>query len=157
MTTGSLGQGLSAAVGIALGNRLDGIDRPVYCLIGDGETNEGQNWEAAMSAAQFKLNKLIAFTDFNKIQLDGFMVDVMGIEDLGAKWESFGWFVQRIDGHDVKQIDEAILRAQQEQTRPSMIILDTIKGKGVDFAENRADNHNMKIDYQTALEVIGRI
>jgi transketolase len=157
MTTGSLGQGLSAAVGIALGNRLDGIDRPVYCLIGDGETNEGQNWEAAMSAAQFRLNKLIAFTDFNKIQLDGFMVDVMGIEDLGAKWESFGWFVQRIDGHDVKQIDEAILRAQQEDTRPSMIILDTIKGKGVDFAENRADNHNMKIDYQTALEVIGRI
>lgn len=157
MTTGSLGQGLSAAVGIALGNRLDKIDRYVYCIIGDGESNEGQNWEAAMAAARFKLNKLIAFTDYNKLQLDGFMDEIMPIEDLNAKWASFGWNVLRADGHDVGLIDEAIRTAQMETERPTMIILDTIKGKGVDFAENRSDNHNMKIDYQTALEVINRI
>lgn len=157
MTTGSLGQGLSAAVGIALGNRLDKVDRYVYCVIGDGETNEGQNWEAAMCAAQFKLNKLIAFTDYNKLQLDGFMVDVMSIDDLNAKWLAFGWNVIRVDGHDVRQIDDAILRAQKETVRPTMIILDTIKGKGVDFAENRSDNHNMNISYETALDVINRI
>ncbi len=157
MTTGSLGQGLSAAVGIALGNRLDQIDRYVYCLIGDGETNEGQNWEAAMAAARFNLNKLIAFTDYNKLQLDGFMDEIMPIDDLDAKWASFGWNVLRADGHDVQAIDLCIAQAQQETTRPSMIILDTIKGKGVDFAENRSDNHNMKIDYQTALDVINRI
>jgi transketolase len=157
MTTGSLGQGLSAAIGIALSHRLDGITSKVFVIIGDGESNEGQVWEAAQAAAQFKLNHIIAFTDYNKLQLDGFMHEIMNIEDLTAKWVSFGWFVQRINGHDLSQIDLAIERAKKEPLRPSMIVMDTIKGKGVDFAENQSTNHNMKLDYETALAAIAKL
>ncbi len=157
MTTGSLGQGLSAAIGIALSHRLDGIASKIYVIIGDGESNEGQVWEAAQAAAQFKLNHIIAFTDYNKLQLDGFMYEIMNIEDLTAKWVSFGWFVQRINGHDLAQIDLAIERAKKEPLRPSMIVMDTIKGKGVDFAENQSTNHNMKLDYETALSAIAKL
>ena len=157
MTTGSLGQGLSAGIGIALGNRMDGISSTVYVIIGDGETNEGQVWEAAQAAAQFKLNHLIAFTDSNRLQLDGFMNEVMNIEDLVAKWTSFGWFTQRVDGHDFIQMDKVINQAKSQKSLPSMIILDTIKGKGVDFAENQPGNHNMKIDYATAQQVIAKL
>ena len=157
MTTGSLGQGLSSAIGIALGNRLDGVYSTVYVIIGDGESNEGQVWEAAQAAAQFKLSHIIAFTDSNRLQLDGFMQNIMNIEDLVAKWTSFGWFVQRVNGHDLQQMDHAIELAKSEKFKPSMIILDTIKGKGVDFAENQASNHNMKIDYATALQVIAKL
>jgi transketolase len=154
MTTGSLGQGLSAAIGIALGNRIDRIESKVYAIIGDGESNEGQVWEAAQAATQFKLNHLIAFTDYNRLQLDGFMDEIMNIEDINAKWVSFGWFVQRVNGHDFVRMDHAIERAKNEPLRPSMIILDTIKGKGVGFAENQVSNHNMKLDFQTAQNVI---
>ena len=157
MTTGSLGQGLSAAIGIALGNRIDGIDSKIYVIIGDGECNEGQVWEAAQAAVQFKLNHLIAFTDYNKLQLDGFMQDIMSIEDIEAKWASFGWFVQRVNGHDFAEMDRAIEHAKNEPFRPSMIILDTIKGKGVSFAENEVTNHNMKLDFKTAQDVIAKI
>ena len=157
MTTGSLGQGLSAAIGIALGNRLDGIESTVYVIIGDGESNEGQVWEAAQAAAHFKLNHIIAFTDSNRLQLDGFMQNIMNIEDLVAKWTSFGWFVQRVNGHDMQQMDHTIEQAKSEKIRPSMIILDTIKGKGVDFAENQTSNHNMKFDYATALQAIAKL
>ena len=157
MTTGSLGQGLSAAVGIALGNRLDGIDSTVYSIIGDGESNEGQIWEAGMSAAQYCLDNLIAFTDYNKMQIDGYMCDVMDIEDLTSKWAAFGWFVQRVDGHDVAAIDQAIERAKAEPHRPSMIVLDTVKGKGAFFAEGKLSSHNMRVDYETALEAIARL
>ena len=157
MTTGSLGQGLSAAIGIALGNRIDGIDSKIFVIVGDGECNEGQVWEAAQAAAQFKLNHLIAFTDYNKLQLDGFMQDIMSIEDIKAKWASFGWFVQRVNGHDFAKMDRAIEHAKNEPFRPSMIILDTIKGKGVSFAENEVTNHNMKLDFRTAQDVIAKI
>ncbi len=157
MTTGSLGQGLSAAIGIALGNRIDGIDSKIFVIVGDGECNEGQVWEAAQAAAQFKLNHLIAFTDYNKLQLDGFMQDIMSIEDITAKWASFGWFVQRVNGHDFAEMDRAIENAKNESLRPSMIILDTIKGKGVSFAENDVTNHNMKLDFNTAQDVIAKI
>lgn len=152
MTTGSLGQGISAAIGLALANRLDAIDKKVYLIIGDGESNEGQIWEGAMAAAHFKLNNLIAFTDNNKMQIDGYVCDVMNIEDLGSKWNAFGWFVQRVNGHDFEEMSRAIERAQQETLCPSMIILDTIKGKGAFFAEKRLDNHNMNVDYETAKE-----
>lgn len=152
MTTGSLGQGISAAIGLALANRLDKIDKKVYLIIGDGETNEGQIWEGAMSAPHFKLNNLIAFTDNNKMQIDGYVNDIMNIEDLGAKWTAFGWYVQRVNGHDFQEMDMAIQRAHNEKHRPSMIILDTIKGKGAHFAERRLDNHNMNFDYETAKE-----
>jgi transketolase len=157
MTTGSLGQGLSAAVGIALGNRLDGIDSTVYCIIGDGESNEGQVWEAAMAGSQYCLGNLIALTDYNKMQIDGYICDVMSIEDLTSKWVAFGWFTQRVDGHHMEEIDRAIERAKAERHRPSMIVLDTIKGKGAFFAEGLLSNHNMKVDYETALEAIARL
>ncbi|MGI5848017.1 MAG: transketolase [Candidatus Cryptobacteroides sp.] len=157
MTTGSLGQGISAAVGLALANRLDGIDKKVYLIIGDGESQEGQIWEGAMSAAQFGLNNLIAFTDFNKMQIDGYICDIMNLEDLGAKWESFGWAVQRVDGHDLRMMDKAIAVAQKEQSRPSMIILDTVKGKGAFFAEGKFESHNMNFTYEMAREACERL
>jgi transketolase len=152
MSTGSLGQGISAAIGIALANRLDGIDKKVYLIIGDGESNEGQIWEGAMAAAHYKLNNLIAFTDHNKMQIDGYVHEIMNVEDLDAKWNAFGWFVQRVNGHDFEDMEMAIERAKKELYRPSMIILDTIKGKGAFFAERRLDNHNMNVDYETAKE-----
>ena len=150
MTTGSLGQGISAAIGIALANRLNKIDKRVYLIIGDGESNEGQIWEGAMAAAQFKLNNLIAFTDYNKMQIDGYVSDVMSIDDIDAKWNAFGWLVQRVNGHDFEDMAMAIERAQKETVRPSMIILDTIKGKGAYFAEKKLESHNMNFDYETA-------
>lgn len=145
MTTGSLGQGLSAAVGIALATRMDKRNSNVFAIIGDGESQEGQIWEAAMSAAQFNLNKLIVFTDYNKMQIDGTTDDVMNLEALEKKWDSFGWHTQRIDGHDFDALDEAVTNAQKEQTKPSMIILDTIKAKGYYVAENKLESHNMLV------------
>ncbi|MDR1224284.1 MAG: transketolase [Tannerella sp.] len=152
MTTGSLGQGVSAAIGIALANRLDHIDKKVYLIIGDGESNEGQVWEGAMAAAHYRLDNLIAFTDHNKMQIDGYVYDIMNVDDLNSKWNAFGWFVQRVNGHDFEDMAQAIGRARKETARPSMIILDTVKGKGAFFAERRLDNHNMNVDYETAKE-----
>ncbi len=157
MTTGSLGQGLSASIGIALGNRLDKVESTIYCIIGDGESNEGQVWEAAMAACQFGLNEIIAFTDCNKMQIDGYVCDVMDIEDISAKWAAFGWFVQRVNGHNLDEIDQAIEHAQAEKSRPCMIVLDTIKGKGAFFAEGRLDNHNMPVDYEIAKQAIAEL
>ena len=157
MSAGSLGQGLSAAIGKALGNRLDGIDSTVYVIMGDGENNEGQVWEAAMSASHFKLNTIIAFTDYNKMQIDGYTQDIMDLDDLGAKWTGFGWRVFRVDGHNFAALDRAIRKAKEENCRPSMIIMDTIKGKGAYFAEGKLSNHNMPFDYETAKEAIRRL
>jgi transketolase len=154
MTTGSLGHGLSAGVGMAIGHRLDKLPGRIYAVIGDGECNEGQIWEAAMSAAQFGLDNLIAFLDYNKLELDGYLEEVMDIADITAKWVSFNWFVQRIDGHDYRQLEKAILRAQAQRGKPSMIVLDTVKGKGCSFAENRVESHNMVFDLQKAREAI---
>jgi transketolase len=154
MTTGSLGQGLSAAVGIALANRMDGIDRNVYALVGDGESHEGQVWEAAMCAAHYRLNKLIAFTDYNKMVVDGYTCDIMSIDDITAKWTAFGWFALRVSGHDFNEMENAILRAKDQNDRPSMIVLDTKKGKGAFFAEDNTANHNMACDEETAQKAI---
>ncbi len=154
MTTGSLGQGISAVVGMALANKLDKIDSNVYLIIGDGESNEGQVWEAAMSAAHYKLDNIIAFTDYNKMQIDGYTKDIMDVDNLVAKWEAFGWFTVKIPGHDFNELDKAIANAQKEKDRPSMIILDTVKGKGVCFAEGKLENHNMNFDVQKAKEAI---
>lgn len=154
MTTGSLGHGLSAGVGMAIGHRLDKLPGRIYVVIGDGECNEGQVWEAAMAAAQFGLDNLIAFLDYNKMELDGYMEEVMDIADITAKWVSFNWFVQRIDGHDYRQLEKAILRAQAQRGRPSMIVLDTVKGKGCSFAENRVESHHMVFDITKAREAI---
>lgn len=157
MTAGSLGQGLSAGIGKALGNRLDGIDSKIYVIIGDGESNEGQVWEAAMSASHFKLNNIIAFTDYNKMQIDGYTQDIMDLDDLNAKWVGFGWNVLRVDGHNFAALNRAIRKAKEEQCRPTMIIMDTIKGKGAYFAEGKLSNHNMPFDYDTAKEAIARL
>lgn len=145
MTTGSLGQGISAAIGLALANRLDNLTAKVYLILGDGESNEGQIWEGAMAAAHFKLNHLIAFTDYNGLQIDGPVSEVMGLEDLAAKWRAFGWSVQRVNGHSFSQLEAALNRAKEEESRPSMIIMDTVKGKGIPFAEGTVESHNMPV------------
>ena len=145
MTTGSLGQGFSAAVGMALAAQADKRDLNVYTIIGDGESQEGQIWEAALLAGDRKLDNLIAFTDYNKMQIDGYVGDVNTLDPLEDKWKAFGWDVQSVDGHDIQQILYAIDNAKKEKGRPSMIILNTIKGKGVYFAENLVACHNMTI------------
>ena len=157
MSTGSLGQGISAAIGMALANRMDGLDKKIYLIIGDGESQEGQIWEGAMAAAHFKLNNLIAFTDNNKMGIDGYTKDTMNLEDFTAKWSAFGWYVQRVDGHNFSELDNAIQQAKRETARPSMIIMDTIKGKGAFFAEAKLENHNMFYNYDTAKEAIRRL
>ena len=143
MTTGSLGQGMSTAIGIALGQRLSGSDNHTYLVLGDGECNEGQVWEGAMFAAHNKLDKLIAFVDWNKLQLDGYTKEVLDMGDIGEKFSSFGWFVQSVNGHDTDKIKAAVEQAKKSTGKPNCIILDTIKGYGCDFAMNTAANHHM--------------
>jgi len=145
MSTGSLGQGLSVAIGMALADRMDGRKNKIFAIIGDGESDEGQIWEAALAAAHYGLSNLIAFTDYNKMNIDGRTDEIMNLEDLGAKWRAFNWNVQRIDGHDLHAIDRAVEEARSEANRPSMIILDTIKGKGCSIAEGKLSSHNMAI------------
>ncbi len=140
-SSGSLGQGLSLCVGMALADRIDNKDRHVYCLMGDGEIQEGQIWEAAMAAAFQKLDHLIAIVDCNKMQVDGFTKNIIDIEPLQAKWESFGWQVQRVDGNDLQQVLDAIQVARGNKDKPQLIIADTVKGKGVDFMEFKVDWH----------------
>lgn len=145
MTTGSLGQGFSCAVGVAIGARIKKQKFWTYACIGDGESQEGQIWEAAMLAGSQNLDNLIAFTDYNKMQIDGTIEQVNGLYPLHDKWASFGWHVQVVDGHDIKALRNAILLAQNMSGKPSMIIMDTIKGKGVSFCENKISSHNMAV------------
>ncbi|NQT60836.1 MAG: transketolase [Bacteroidetes bacterium] len=154
MTTGSLGQGLSAAIGIALACRMDKHKNRVFAIIGDGESQEGQIWESAMTAPMFGLDNLIAFTDFNKMQIDGETAEIMNIEKLEAKWDSFGWHTQRVDGHDFSAIEQAVEQAKATTGKPSMIILDTIKGKGCPAAENKVSSHNMTISPEQLEEAL---
>ncbi len=143
-SSGPLGSGLSQAVGMALADRIDrgkASNRFYFCLMGDGEINEGQVWEAAMLAGKEKLHNLIGIIDRNNIQIDGFTEDVMPLEPLREKWESFGWHVQEIDGHNIESINNAIQDAKAFFSKPSMIIAHTIPGKGVDFTERRPEWH----------------
>lgn len=136
MTAGSLGQGLSCACGLALADRLNGVKRHVFVITGDGELQEGQNWEGAMFAAQKKLDSVIVLVDCNKLQIDGATKDVVNIEDVGAKFAAFGFDVQRVDGHDCDALDKAISQAEAAANgKPQCIVMDTIKGKGVSFYE----------------------
>lgn len=141
MSTGSLGQGLSAANGMALAGKLDRKDYRVYVLLGDGEVQEGQVWEAAMLASHYKLDNLTAFLDHNKMQIDGPIEQVMSPEPLADKWRSFGWHVIEIDGHDMQQILAAVDEAKQTTGQPTIIIAKTVKGKGVSFMENQVGWH----------------
>jgi len=138
--TGSLGQGLSIANGIALACRLDNLKNKVYVLLGDGEVQEGQIWEAAMTSSHYKLDNIIAILDHNGLQIDGFVKDVKNIEPIKDKWEAFGWHVFEINGHNFEEIINALDKAD-EIKKPIMIIANTVKGKGVDFMENQCDWH----------------
>jgi len=140
-SAGSLGQGLSVGIGMALAARLDKKDYHTYVLLGDGECDEGQVWEAAMFAPNYKLDNLTAIVDFNKIQLDGFTRDIMNLEPFIDKWRAFNWEVLEIDGHDIKQTIDAIGKARSLRGKPAVIIAHTIKGKGVSFMENNVDFH----------------
>lgn len=146
MTTGSLGQGFSCAVGIALASKLKKDGANIYTIIGDGESQEGQIWEAAMFASHHKLDNLIAFTDYNKLQLDDSIENICSIEPLADKWKAFGWDVTEVfEGNNCDEIDKAILEAKKSQ-KPVMIILHTVKGCGVDFAEKAGiSNHSMTV------------
>ncbi len=140
--TGSLGQGLSVAVGMALAERLDTEnDYRTYCLLGDGELQAGQVWEAAMSGGKFGLGKLTAIVDYNKVQLDGYVRNIMDLEPLPDKFTSFGWHTQEVDGHDLRAILQALENGAAREDRPSMIIAHTVKGKGVSFMEDTAAWH----------------
>jgi len=141
MSSGSLGQGLSFAIGIALAARLNAQDYRVYVLIGGGECNEGQVWEAAMAASHFKLDNMVAFIDHNELQLDGTNENIMGIEPLGAKWNAFGWHVIDLDGHNISEILSALEEAKNIKGQPTAIVAHTVKGKGVSFMENNVDFH----------------
>ena len=143
VSTGSLGQGLSIANGIAMGLRLDGLDSRVYCLLGDGELQEGQVWEAAMSAAHYCLDNMCAIVDNNGLQIDGFCCDVMKIEPLTEKWKAFGWNVIDIDGHNMEQIVDALDEAEGVKGKPTVIVARTVKGKGVSFFEGKAEYHGI--------------
>lgn len=141
MSTGSLGQGICAANGMALAAKLDGKDYRVYTILGDGECEEGQVWEAAMFAPHYKLDNLVAFVDFNGLQIDGNITDVMNPTPLDKKFEAFGWNVITINAHDIKQIKSALKAAKECKGKPTAVIAKSIKGKGVSFMENVASWH----------------
>jgi transketolase len=154
-STGSLGHGLSFANGVALAGRLDKKDYNVYVMLGDGETDEGQIWEAAASISHYKLDNITAFIDRNFLQIDGNTEEVMRLESIRDRWSSFGWHAIEIDGHDMVQILEALYEADNHKKTPSVVILDTIKGKGVSFMENNIDFHGVppnEMEYNLAME-----
>ena len=156
MTAGSLGQGISCAVGMAKASKIMKDSAYIYCMVGDGESQEGEVWEAAMCASQFKLNNLITFTDNNKLQIDGATNEIMSIAPLDKKWEAFGWnVINVVDGHDVSEIDEAVEKAKKSTDKPTMIILNTVKGKGVSFVEAMGvKNHNMPVTEEQRLQAL---
>ncbi len=157
MTTGSLGQGISVAVGIALANRLKGKNNYIYCILGDGEIQEGQVWEAIQNAAHNQLGNFIAFVDSNKKQIDGRIEEVCEPFDLEEKFSAFGWDAQTVKGYDIQAIYDSIENAKLGKDIPSIIILDTIKGLGVNFAEEVDFNHYLNIDWDMARKAIVEI
>ena len=141
VASGSLGQGLSVAIGMALAGKLDKKDYRVYCLMGDGEIQEGQIWEAAMAASHYRCDNLCAILDYNRYQIDGKISEIMELEPLVDKWKAFGWHTIKIDGHSIRQILQAFDQAEKIKNKPSIIIALTTKGKGVSFMENVVDFH----------------
>ena len=159
-STGSLGHGLSFANGVALAGKLDENEYNVYVMMGDGETDEGQVWEAAAAASHYRLDNLVAFIDRNFLQIDGSTEEVMRLESAGDRWSSFGWYVIEIDGHNMKQILDALLEADNHKGQPSVIILNTVKGKGISFMENNVDFHGVppnEMEYNMAMEELDLI
>ena len=158
--TGSLGQGLSVSLGMALGLRLDGSSSRVYCIVGDGELDEGQIWEAAMASAAHQVDNLVAIIDRNGVQATDTTDHVLPNGQLKEKWEAFGWNTIEIDGHDMRQILEALDAAQQCKGKPTAIIANTVKGKGFPFAEGKAAYHNAAMteeEYRQALALVEKM
>ncbi|HAV20976.1 MAG: transketolase [Bacillota bacterium] len=154
ISTGSLGQGLSAANGMAIAAKLDNRPTRVYAIIGDGESQEGQIWEASMTSVHYKLDNLMVFLDYNGLQIDGRVHDVKSFRDPGAKWQAFGWHVLEIDGHDIEAIYSACQEAKATKGKPTMVVAHTVKGKGVPFMENIADWHGKAPSKEQAEEAI---
>ncbi len=160
MSTGSLGQGLSAAVGMALAKKIDQSEARVYTLLGDGEINEGIIWEATMAAAHYQLDNLVAILDYNGLQIDGPNEEVMGVSPVDAKFESFGWHVIVVDGHDIEALIAAFGAAKAHKGSPTILIAKTVKGKGVSFMENQAGWHGTapnQAQYEQAIAELGGI
>jgi len=158
ISTGSLGHGLSLGLGMALGARLRKQDFHVYVLLGDGELDEGQNWEAAMAASKYRTSNLTAIVDRNRVQLDGPTEDIMPLEPLAEKWQAFNWGVLKVDGHDVEAVAGTLRRARTDARGPVVVIADTIKGKGVSFMENSHLWHGRpptREEYERALSELG--
>ncbi|MGX6443834.1 transketolase [Neobacillus sp. K501] len=144
MTTGSLGQGISAAVGVALSHKLSHRDNYTYCMVGDGELNEGQCWEAIQFAAHHKLHRLFVFVDDNKKQLDGLTKEIIDPLDFEEKFRAFGFYAMKVDGRSLTEIYESIEKGKSQTVQPVAIILDTVKGQGVPYLEEKADNHHIR-------------
>jgi transketolase len=142
-STGSLGQGLSIAVGMGLGLKLDKLNSKIYVILGDGESQEGQIWEAAMSAGFRKLNNLCVFLDYNNLQIDGKVSEIKDILPVSDKWRAFNWNVIEIDGHNFDEIDDAVINFKNEKEKPTLIVSKTVKGKGVSFMENNVNFHGV--------------
>jgi len=142
MSSGSLGQGLSVGVGMTLGAELKGYNFRVFVLLGDGEVQEGQIWEAAMAASHYRLDNIIAIIDYNKLQVGGFVSELMAIEPIIEKWKTFGWNTLEIDGHNMKEIVEALDTAARAKGKPTIIVAHTVKGKGISFIENKFEWHS---------------
>jgi transketolase len=157
-STGSLGQGLSLGLGMALGTKLDGRPSRTYVVLGDGEIQEGQIWEAAMFGTFHKVDNIVSIVDYNRIQLDGFVKDIMELEPLAEKWKAFGWHVLDIDGHSIPALQAAFAEAEATKGRPTCIIANTVKGKGVSFMENNPKFHGVapsQQELEQALQEIG--
>ena len=158
LPSGPLGIGLAAAQGMALGLRLSGSPARVYAILGDGELDEGAVWEAAASCAKYRLDNLCAVVDYNKVQLDGTTDEIMPLRDVEAKWQAFGWHVIRVNGHDLRALNKAFDAAEATKGVPTVIVADTIKGKGVSFMEGQAAWHGKAIDkdsYDMAMAELG--
>ena len=159
MTTGSLGQGASTAAGAALGMKMDGKSTRVYVIYGDGEMDEGQIWEAALFASTRKLDNLIAFVDFNKLQLDGRTDsdEICNLGDLCLKFEAFGWYAQRVDGHNIEALDQAVTNAENHKGSPSVIVMDTVKGHGWSRIEGQLGSHSRGLTPEELEEALGEM
>lgn len=158
MSTGSLGQGISCAVGMAITNKVDGNNHRIYALLGDGECEEGEVWEAAMAASHYKLDNLCAILDYNHLQIDGNIEDVISPEPFMSKFEAFGWNVLDVNGHDFDELRNTFEQAKQVKDKPTVIIAHTIKGKGVSFMENNYAWHGAapnQEQYEQAMEELG--
>jgi transketolase len=154
MSAGSLGMGLSFAIGVALAGKLDAKSYRTYVLLSDGECQEGQTWEAALFAAHFRVDNLTAIVDFNGMQLSGWTRDIMNLEPFAPKWQAFGWHTIEIDGHDFDQILSAFQEAQRVKGKPTVIVCHTIKGKGVSFMENNVAFHGKAPTWEQAKKAL---